>query len=134
MSRTDDKLIKRPHRAESWTEHQISEIARCLNPLTGPVHYLSNYFYIQHPVRGQVLYQPYDYQRRLLDVYHRYRYSISMLPRQSGKCVTGDTRVRVKHSITGKCYQIPLGEFHSYLAGQITDITQYEESTGDPIT
>jgi hypothetical protein len=32
-----------------------------------------------------MLYHPFDYQRRLIDTYHRYRFSISMMPRQTGK-------------------------------------------------
>jgi hypothetical protein len=32
-----------------------------------------------------MLYHPYDYQRRLIETYHNHRFSISMLPRQTGK-------------------------------------------------
>ena len=30
-------------------------------------------------------YHPYEYQKRLINTYHNYRYSISMMPRQTGK-------------------------------------------------
>ena len=61
----DVNLIKKPHQQVSWTEHQMTELARCLDPETGPMHYLSNYFYIQHPTRGKIQYQPFEYQERL---------------------------------------------------------------------
>jgi hypothetical protein len=32
-----------------------------------------------------MLYHPFDYQKRLIDTYHNYRFSISMMPRQTGK-------------------------------------------------
>jgi hypothetical protein len=32
-----------------------------------------------------MLYQPFEYQRRLISTYHDYRYSISLMPRQTGK-------------------------------------------------
>jgi hypothetical protein len=32
-----------------------------------------------------MVYHPWPYQERLIDTYHRYRYSISLMPRQSGK-------------------------------------------------
>jgi hypothetical protein len=32
-----------------------------------------------------MLYHPYDYQKRLIHTYHNYRFSISLMPRQSGK-------------------------------------------------
>ena len=81
----DYTLIKKPHAAESFTEKQIREFIMCTDPLTGPEYFMSNFFYIQHPVRGRMLYQPFDYQRRLIETYHNYRFSISLLPRQTGK-------------------------------------------------
>jgi hypothetical protein len=46
---------------------------------------MSHFFYIQHPTKGSMLYKPWEYQKRLIDVYHNYRYSISLMPRQTGK-------------------------------------------------
>ena len=85
MANQDLSLIKKPHQAQSWTEHQISELAKCMDSETGPMHFMSNYFYIQHPVKGKIQYQPFEYQTKLLEVYHRYRFSIALLPRQTGK-------------------------------------------------
>ena len=59
-------LIKKPNMQESYTEHQIAEIIRCADPVTGPQYFLDNYFYIQHPTRGRLQYNPYEYQRRLV--------------------------------------------------------------------
>jgi hypothetical protein len=46
---------------------------------------MDHFFYIQHPTRGKMLYHPYEYQKKLIHTYHNYRYSISMMPRQTGK-------------------------------------------------
>ena len=73
---------------ESYTEQQLREVVKCADPLTGPQYFLDNYFYIQHPTRGRMRYHPFDYQRRLVDTYHNYRYSISLMPRQTGKSTT----------------------------------------------
>lgn len=81
-------LIKKPNLKESYTEHQIKEVIRCADPDTGPQHFLDNYFYIQHPTKGRLLYKSFDYQRRLINTYHNYRYSISLMPRQTGKSTT----------------------------------------------
>jgi len=81
-------LIKKPNVQENYTEYQIREIIRCADPETGPQYFLENYLYIQHPTRGRLLYQPFDYQRRLIEVYHNNRYSISLMPRQTGKSTT----------------------------------------------
>ena len=81
----DYTLIKKPHSLESFKEEQIREFVACADPDTGPTYFMSNFFYIQHPVRGRMLYQPYGYQKRLIDTYHNFRFSISLMPRQTGK-------------------------------------------------
>ena len=81
----DYTLVKKPHTTESFNEQQIREFMACADPNTGPEYFMSNFFYIQHPVRGKILYNPYDYQKRLIENYHNYRFSISLMPRQSGK-------------------------------------------------
>ena len=81
----DYTLIKKPHSLESFSEQQILDFMACADPLTGPEYFMSHFFYIQHPVRGRMLYQPYGYQERLIKTYHNYRFSISLMPRQTGK-------------------------------------------------
>ena len=81
-------LIKKPNVVETFTESQIVEIAKCAHPVTGPEYFLENYFFIQHPTRGRMKYSPFEYQKRLVHTYHNYRYSISLMPRQTGKSTT----------------------------------------------
>jgi hypothetical protein len=85
---TETVLIKKPNKIESFTEQQIIEIAKCADPVTGPQYFLDNYFYIQHPTKGRIRYRPFEYQVRLVDSYHNYRYSINLMPRQTGKSTT----------------------------------------------
>ena len=81
----DAVLVKAPHRREVYSEQELEEFARCADPVTGPMYFLDNFFYIQHPVRGKMLYHPFEYQRRLIENYHNNRFSISLMPRQTGK-------------------------------------------------
>jgi len=81
----DYTLIKKPHTSESFTEKQIREFMACADPVTGPEYFMSNFFYIQHPVQGRMLYKPFEYQKKLIHTYHNYRFSISLMPRQTGK-------------------------------------------------
>lgn len=83
--KTEDVIIKSPYQKLPWTEHEIQEFAKCANPDTGPQYFMDNYFFIQHPVKGAIQYHPWDYQSRLIDTYHNYRFSISLMPRQTGK-------------------------------------------------
>ena len=78
-------IIKTPYKKMSLTEHQILELVKCADPVTGPKYFMDNYFFIQHPVRGAIQYHPFEYQERLIDTYHGFRFSISLMPRQTGK-------------------------------------------------
>jgi hypothetical protein len=85
MSQTESTLIKAPYRQHHWTDEQLAEFMACADSVTGPQYFMDNFFHIQHPTRGKMLYHPFEYQKRLINTYHNYRYSISMMPRQTGK-------------------------------------------------
>jgi hypothetical protein len=85
---TEYSLVKKPHQKQTYTKQQVQEFVRCADPVTGPLYFMSNYFYVQHPVKGKMLYQPYEYQVDLIATYHNYRFSINLLSRQMGKSVT----------------------------------------------
>jgi hypothetical protein len=85
MSTIESVLVKTPHKKQVFTEEQLREFMLCADPVTGPAYFMDHFFYIQHPTRGKMLYHPYEYQKKLIDTYHNYRYSISMMPRQTGK-------------------------------------------------
>ena len=78
-------LIKAPYRRETYTQDQLEEFMKCADPITGPEYFMDNFFYIQHPTKGKMLYHPFEYQKRLIQTYHNYRFSISLMPRQTGK-------------------------------------------------
>jgi hypothetical protein len=81
----DGVLTKKAHSKEKFTEEQVEHLLKCSNPTDGYIHFAKNFFHIQHPVKGKVLFEPYTYQIRLLHSYHDFRFNINMLPRQSGK-------------------------------------------------
>jgi len=86
MNKKDEPtLVKAPYSRSLYTDQQLREFAACADPVTGPMYFLDNFFYIQHPTRGRMVYHPFEYQRRLINVYHGFRFSISMMPRQTGK-------------------------------------------------
>jgi hypothetical protein len=84
----DGKLVKTPHVTQKFTEEDIENLVKCQDLNTGAEFFMTNYFYIQHPVKGKLKYQPYDYQKDLLKSYNNYRFSVNMLGRQLGKTTT----------------------------------------------
>jgi hypothetical protein len=84
----ENKLVKSANITQKWTEQDIENLIRCQDPVNGPHFFLEHFFYIQHPTRGKLLYQPYEYQKRLIDSYHNHRFNVNLLPRQTGKTTT----------------------------------------------
>lgn len=78
-------LVKQAHKKEEYSNEQLREFMKCADPVTGPQYFMANYFYIQHPTKGRIQYEAFDYQKRLIDVYHGFRFSVSLMPRQTGK-------------------------------------------------
>ncbi len=81
----DDKLVKRAYTKVTYTKEQIDELKACMDPLTGPEYFITNYMYIQHPMRGREKLKLYDFQVDLIATYHTYKKSVNMVSRQMGK-------------------------------------------------
>ena len=79
-------LVKNPYTKTVFkTDKELQDFVKCCDPNTGYLYFMDNFFMIQHPTKGSMVYHPWDYQKRLIETYHKYRYSISLMPRQSGK-------------------------------------------------
>ena len=87
----DGVLTKKAHTKEKFNEAQVQDLLMCADPIDGYLHFAKSFFHIQHPTKGKMKFEPYDYQVRLLHSYHDYRFNINMMPRQSGKttCAAG---------------------------------------------
>ena len=81
----DGVLTKKANQKETFTEDQIKHLSACMDPNKGYMHFAKHFAYIQHPVKGKLLFEPFEYQERLLRSYHDFRFNINMLPRQTGK-------------------------------------------------
>jgi len=84
----ESKLIKPAHITQRFSEDDIANLIKCQDPKTGAAHFLRNYFYIQHPTKGKIQYQAFDYQDDLLQSYNDHRFSVNLLGRQMGKTTT----------------------------------------------
>ena len=78
-------LTKRAHQKSKFTEQQILELNKCMDTKTGPLYFCKNYCMIQHPTKGAIKFDMYEYQEGLVKTYHDNRFAIAMLPRQTGK-------------------------------------------------
>lgn len=86
MSKPQDYAVtKTPHRKEEYSIDQILEFKRCADPVFGPKYFLDNYYYIQHPTKGSVQFEMFDYQSEMLEVIHNNKRAICLCGRQLGK-------------------------------------------------
>lgn len=81
----EDKLVKKAYTPVQYSKEQIEELRCCMDPVTGPMYFMENFMYIQHPTKGRMQFVPFEFQRGLVDAYHNYRKSINMVSRQMGK-------------------------------------------------
>ena len=81
----DGVITKKANQKETYSEEQIQDLLQCMDPNDGYLYFAKHFAHIQHPVKGKLLFDPYEYQLRLLHSYHNYRFNINMMPRQTGK-------------------------------------------------
>ena len=68
-----------------YTKEQIQEYAKCVSD---PMYFIENYIKIVSLDEGLVQFEPYSFQRNILDAVHNDRFVICKMPRQSGKSTT----------------------------------------------
>jgi len=87
----DGENVKKANKKHKYTKEQVLQLEQCMDPKSGPLFFMKQFMRIQHPVKGSIPFEPYPYQERLIESYNDHRFSIAMLPRQTGKttCASG---------------------------------------------
>lgn len=92
-----------------FSEDHIREIIKCKNDV---IYFVQNYVKIISMDEGLVKFDVYGFQERMLRNFTGQRHNICLLPRQMGKCVSGDTQITVKNKKTGKIETIDINKFY----------------------
>lgn len=85
LSEDEGGKIKPTGYSQEFSPKQIEEILRCSED---PIYFIREYVYIQHPTRGAVKFDLFDYQENLLECYDENRLVVALLSRQCGKTAT----------------------------------------------
>jgi hypothetical protein len=93
-----------------WTPELIEEFERCAKNI---LHFSENYFFINTIDDGKKKIELYKYQKKLLRAFRDNRFNIILSSRQSGKCLTFNTLIKIKNKITGEIEEITIGEFYN---------------------
>jgi len=79
-----NELVKQAYLDDELSEEQSVEWIKCANNCE---YFLANYVKVQHPTRGAVYFNLYDYQHRVLGDLLSKEKNIVLQPRQSGKTI-----------------------------------------------
>ena len=93
----------------SFNPDQVTEWIKCADD---PIYFIENYVKIVTLDEGLKLMQLFEYQKDIVRSLWLNRFSLGILPRQSGKCVEKDTKYTVRNKRTGEVYEITAEEFH----------------------
>ena len=77
--------LKKANVSVEWTEEQIDEYTQCMKD---PLYFIENYIRIVSLDEGLVPFKMYDFQKEMVGTFHKNRFTICKLPRQSGKSTT----------------------------------------------
>ena len=78
-------LLKKANVKQDFTKEQIAEYVKCAND---PVYFTKNYVQIVSLDEGLVPFKMWDFQEELIRKFHKDRFNIAKLPRQTGKSTT----------------------------------------------
>ena len=77
--------LKKANVQQEWTEEQVKEYARCMQD---PLYFIQTYVRIISLDEGLIPFKMYPFQKEMVGTFHKNRFTICKLPRQSGKSTT----------------------------------------------
>jgi hypothetical protein len=101
--------LKRANTSIQWSEEQIIEFLKCKDD---PVYFAKNYLKIVSLDHGLVPFNLYPFQEKLIENFHKNRFNICKMPRQTGKCFCINTIIKVRNKKTGEIIELTVGEFY----------------------
>lgn len=100
----NETIMISPEQARFYAE----EIKRCKDDI---IHFAENWFYIIS-YRGKEKIKLYEKQKEMVKSFINNPFTICLAARQSGKCVSYNTEIIIRHRKTGKIKSISIGEFY----------------------
>ena len=77
--------LKKANVQQEWTQEQVKEYTRCMQD---PLYFIQTYVRIVSLDEGLIPFKMYPFQKEMVGTFHKNRFTICKLPRQSGKSTT----------------------------------------------
>jgi len=71
--------LKRAHSEDEYTPQMIQELVKCKKD---PVYFIRKYIKVQHPTKGTIPFDMFEYQERFVRCMESNRFVITLQPRQ----------------------------------------------------
>jgi hypothetical protein len=84
--------LKKAGSISEYTPEMIAELHKCAKD---PAYFARNYVMIKHAKRGKIKFNLYPYQEQMLKNYQDNRFNIILSARQTGKCLSGATKINI---------------------------------------
>ena len=111
----NNENLKRHGVSLTLTEEQEKEIERVATDI---IYFVSNYVKIVTLDDGVQYFNLYDYQKQWIEACYNHRFVIGKWSRQSGKCVSPDTKIRVKNKKSGEISEISIADLYDKIDQQ----------------
>lgn len=119
--------LKKANIEVEYTYEQVQELKKCASD---PVYFIRSYVRIQHPKRGEIPFDLYDYQEDMVNAYNTFQYVITLSARQTGKAIHIDTPIATPNGWT-TMEKIQPGDQVLDANGQPTNVTAISDIMHD---
>jgi hypothetical protein len=73
------ELVKKGHTKDSYTKEQLAQLMRSMDD---PVYFTESFVKIQHPTKGSINFQLFDYQREMIRAFAENRFVVGLTGRR----------------------------------------------------
>lgn len=97
--------VKQPNVRSHYDQIRAKELYKCATDL---VYFCENYVMIQHPIKGNVPFVLYPFQRQMLNVFANNKYVTALTARQMGKSLQASTTITCNENKVNISSLIPM--------------------------
>ena len=109
MAEFTNVIIKRPGHDKPLNKEEEEEWIKCAQDF---YYFANNYVFVQNKYYGRMLFETRSYQERLIDTVEDNKYTVSIFPRQRGKCLEKDSNINIRNKRTGEVQSVTIEEFY----------------------
>jgi len=107
--------VKAANQSITFSPDQVQEYLKCSKD---PIYFIEKYIHVVTLDEGKKLMKLYPFQKDIVNAIQNNRYVIAKLPRQSGKCVCINSKVKIRNKTTGEEREVTIGELKALLEGK----------------